>query len=723
MNRLSSVEAIESNRLKRSELLFLICLSILICPINIFPQAEKNLERFNLNGFGRYIFIDNKVRLASLSTYDYDGDGIIDIGGLDESGRNFFVYFGKGSNNFSSPVKYSFSKSYSGFIVKDLKIDGRTNLILFSRLEGLISIYSFYGKSISRSNNILIGCCFSNVIAVNLDFSPEIELVFYGSNFKGFGIVSFKNFYDYTYKIIGEESFSKLLPIHLNSDNKIDLVGFNPLSRELVLLRNNSLFNYSRNVYRKFDISIDEILEGNFDDDFLNDIALISSQTKSLFLLFGNGIGGFSHWSSFRLISNNLLTVVFDFNRDLIDDFIIYDKSTKKLILKSKSQNEQLKSLSILEIEKLYSMNIYRTTTTKGIIISSSEGLFLVVHSSLSFKSQQFAISSNPVDINTFRFSNELYPKIIFIDRDNLKLNILVRNEFNSPQDLFSLPISYKYEKVKIIRANDNELHIVCYKPMIYNFDYFIISLREGNYKREIVTVDGLIKEINFEPSTVEKFLLNIIVQSKNELRTIVYKPFDVNKIILNEKLTLINFLDYAYDNKNRNLFTTHRDVSSKSIIVKKFSFDISFKKFEVMDLIKIKDQDYLSTQVFFCDNFIDTKFLYLILSSLYRKNLFIIPVEKPLQNFTLNNVSIEDKSSCKCEERSTNLMKNFTYYNSISKNIEMIQFRGRSRPVNIPVKNLPFSGSYAIDYTLKGDIEIVYISNYSIINIEQLKL
>ena len=695
----------------------------MIFPFNIFPQVEKNIDKISLNGFGRYIFIDDKIKLISISAYDFDGDGNVDIGGLDESGKNFYVYYGKGANNFANPVKYSLSKTFSGFTVKNLKIDNRTNLILFSRLDGLISIYSFYGKSLSRSANISIDCCFSNVDAVNLDYTPEFELIVYGSNFKGFGIISFKSFNKFTYKRIGDEPLSKLVPIHLNADNKIDLVGFNPLSKELLLFRNNSLFNYSKNTYKKFDLSIDEILSGNFDDDFLTDIALISSPTKNLFLLYGNGIGSFSHQKNLRLISNFSSTLIYDFNRDLIDDFIVYDKFTKKLMLKNLSQTEQLKSLPILEIEKLYSMNVYRTITTKGIVISSNQGLFLIAQSSLSFKSQEFAISSNPVDLQSFRLSNELYPRIIFIDRENLKLNILTRNEFNSPQDLFSLPMSYKYEKLKILRANDYELHIVCYKQLIYNFDYFIINLKENKFKREIVTIDGLIKEINFEPSSSNKFLLNIITQSNNELRTIVYNPFVVNKVLLNERLISIDFLDFAYDNENRDLFILTRDAAINNLVVKKINFDPSFKKITTTELVKIRNENYLSAQLFLCENFRDEKFLYVSLSNLRKSDLFVISVDKPVQNFVLERISIEDKNSCRCKEQPNNLIKHFIYFNSISKSIEVIQFRGKGKPYNLPVKDMPTFSSYSIDYTLKRNAEIIYISNYSIINIEPLDL
>jgi len=101
MNRLSFVEAIESNRLRKNNLFLFICLSILISHWTLFAQVEKNLEKISLNGFGRYIFIDDKIKFSSVSAFDFDGDGIVDIGGLDESGKNFFVYYGKGSVSYT----------------------------------------------------------------------------------------------------------------------------------------------------------------------------------------------------------------------------------------------------------------------------------------------------------------------------------------------------------------------------------------------------------------------------------------------------------------------------------------------------------------------------------------------------------------------------------------------------------------------------------------------
>lgn len=724
MNRLLLDEVIDSNRRKRNKLFLLFCLSILAIPLNIFPQVEKNIERISLNGFGRYISVDNQSQIVSIFSFDINGDGIIDIAGLDETGENLYVYYGKGFNSFSNPIKYSFGRKYSGILFKDLNIDGRTNLVLYSKLDGVIVIYSFYGKSIARIMNITVDCCFSNIEAINLDVSPEFELVLYGANFKGIGIISLKRNGRFTYKKIEEnETYSLLVPFNLNSDNKIDLIAFNPLSRELILLRNIASYHFSKSIYKKFDFSFDRILVGNFDDDLLNDIALVNNQNKRMHLFYGNGIGGFSRQGLIRIPSNFSSTVVFDFNRDLQDDFIVFDHFVKKLILKTLINDEKILSLPIIELNRLYSLALYRTITTKGIVISTSNGIFLIVYSSLNFKSEKYAIVSNPVFLQTFRFSNELYPKILLIDRESNRLNIITRNEFNSPQDIYSIPMSAPHERIKILSATENEMHIVCFKPLRYNFDYFVIKLKEMKYKREIVTVDGLIKDINIEPSLKGKFLLNIIVQSGSDFRAIVYQPFEVNKILLNEKIGTTDFIDFAYDNLNRNLFFLSRGPMNLNLVIKSRRFDPSFKNFEEKDLVEIKEENYLSAKIFLCENPNNLQFLYVNLSGLNSNRLMVVPVREPSANSFIERIQIDESNSCSCIEYYNPYDKSFTFFNSLSKKVEKIQIRGRGKPINLPIWQLPSATTFAIGYSLKEVGEIVYISNYSIINIERIDL
>lgn len=718
MNRHLFVEVIESNRLRKNNLITFLCL-ILLHSI-LLSQVERNYEKFLLNGFGRYIFIDDQLKLFNLFSFDVDGDGNMDIGGLDESGKNVYIYYGKGFNQFSQPIKYSFGYKFSGLVVKKLHIDSNPNLILFSKIEGLIKIYSFNRRNVYPLTSLKVDCCFSDINVVNLDRSRELEIILSGLNFKGIGIISFNN-YKYTYRKIDSITYSKLIPIFLNSDDKIDFVGVNSLKKELVLLRNNSLYNYSKNVYKKFDESFDEVLSGNFDDDPINDLVLISDQSKSMYVLSGNGIGSFSSFRKLTIVSNYSSTVVFDCNRDLIDDFVVYDKFIKNLELKSISNDkEKLTSHSLIEINKLYSMVSYRTTTTKGIAVSSDQGLFLIVYSSLSFSSEKFTIASKISDLITLRLEDELYPRVIFIDNKNQRLKILSRNEYDAPQEIIAIPISYPYEKIKVLSLNGNEVTLICFKPFLYHFDLFRINLKSGKYFREILTVDGLIRDIGLEELSNDQIKISIIVQSQSNLRVIILKAFDINKVVLNEKIASVNLIDFVFDHSKRELIYVNRGSRLGEIQLSVKKFDHSYKLSEDSELISFKDEDYLSVNLSMCDLFGDTRLINVFLSNQNESKLLIIPLNRADKFFTLEKIGVDDINSCKCKFHTGIPVKTFTFYNNLNKTIEKINFRF-SKPVNYSLKYLPFNTIYSIDYSLKREPEIVYISNYSIINIEKI--
>jgi len=716
MNRRLFEEVIESNRLRKIRLISFLCL--ILTHTLLFAQVERNSEKIFLNGFGRYIFIDNQLKLYNLFSYDVDGDGNIDIGGLDESGKNLHIYFGKGFNQFTRPVKYSLGYKFSGLIVKKLNLDSRPNLILSSKVDGLIKIYAFNRRSISLLMNLKVDCCFSDMNIINLDRGHALEIVLSGSNFRGLGIISFKN-YTYTYTKIDNETYSKLIPIFLNSDEKIDFVGFNSLTKELVLIRNNSIYHYSKNVFKKFDEAIDEISSGNFDDDPINDLILVSNQTKLMYVLSGNGIGSFSNVRRMTTISNYSSITVSDYNRDLIDDFIVYDKFARKLFLKYFSNDQKrLINQTLIELNKLYSMANYRTTTTKGIAISSDQGLFLIVYSSLHFTSEKFALSSKISDLITLRLEDELFPRIIFIDNENRKLNILSRNEFNSPQEILVLPLSYPYERIKVLSFEGNEATLVAFKPLLYHFDFFKINLKTGIYLREILTVDGLIRDIGLEELTGNQIKINIITQVKDDLRMVILKPFDVNKAILNEKISSVNLIDFVFDYPKRELIYLSRGSRTNEIQLSIKKFNNSYKTSETVNLISIKNENYLSINLSMCDLIDGISYAYINLSSQLENKLMVVPLNKPDKFFTLEKVHINDVNSCKCKMHTSFPAKTFTFYNELNTNVEKIVFRS-GRPVNYSLKSLPFNPIYSYDYSLKRKPEILYISDYSIINIE----
>lgn len=718
MKKHLSGEDIEFNKLRINNL-FLIIFSVFFPIFNLVAQNERELESFSLNGFGKQIIIDNDIKLFSLFTYDIDGDGLIDVGGLDESRKNVLIYYGKGSNTFSKSVKYSFSKSYSRLVAKSLFADGNANLILYSKLDGRISIYTFYKRTIRLRLNITIECCFSDLQVINLDQTREPEIIVSGANFRGIGIISLSGG-GYKFKRIDEGFYSNLVPFYLNSDNRIDLVGFNSFDKSLYLFRNNGKFNFSKNVYKVFNESIDKIIAGNFDDDQINDLLLYSSRVKKFYLLYGNGLGSFSNMEVTTInISSGSNFQAFDCNRDLIDEFFSYDRKSKVFSLNYFS-NSSIKNLPLISLENLFSTATYRTTLTKGILISSSEGLFLIAQTNLASQNNRYVLSNNPVDLKSFRTGFEFYPKVIWLDKQNHLLYILQRDELNNPELLFYIRLSSDYEKLKLFSYSNEEIQIVCFNPFEYHFDYIEIDLKRHTYIRKNLSVQGKILDVGREKSELNRILLSVMVESENK-RIILIDPFDINKIILNENILSKTIDEFVFDFDTHQIYYLVNDKSNLNIKVIERTFNRNFTSFEEIEIYKLKNDNFLVRKIFLCYDFKNSKVLLLNLSTIKEDKLIVLPVEKNHKANQLFDIKIPE-SSCDCKKLSNENVYSFFYYNLNSRFVEKINITGNLKTFNPPLKKLSANTTFSLENTAKNKQEIVYISNYSIINSEILR-
>lgn len=711
-------EDIAFNKLRINNL-FLIIFSVFFPIFNLIAQNERELESFSLNGFGKQITIDNNIKLFSLFTYDMDGDGLIDIGGLDESRKNVSIYYGKGSNTFSKPVRYSFSNQYSGIVAKSLFADGNANLILYSKLDGRISIYTFYKRTKQLRMSITIECCFSDLQVINLDQTREPEIIVSGANFRGIGIISLREG-GYHFKRINDGYYSNLLPFYLNSDNRVDLVGFNPFDKSLYLLRNNGKFNFSKNVYKVFNESIDKIIAGNFDDDQINDVLLYSSRMKKFYLLYGNGLGSFSDMEvTTTNISSGSNFQAFDCNRDLIDEFFSYDRKSKVFSLNYLS-NLSIKYLPLISLENLFSTATYRTTLTKGIVISSSEGLFLIAQTNLASQLNRYVLSNNPVDLKSFRTSFDFYPKLIWLDKQNHLLYILQRDELNNPAILFYIRLSSGYEKIKLFLFSNEEIQLVCFNQFDYHFDYLKIDLIGRKYTRRNLAVPGKILDIGKEKSEVNRVLLNVIVESENK-RVILIDPFDINKVKLNENLLSKTIDDFVFDFDTHQMYYLVNDKSNLNIKVIERSFNRNFTSLEETEIYEIKNENYIQRKIFLCYDIKNSKVLLLNVSNLKENKLIVLPVDKNNPSTRILNIKIPE-NSCDCKKLSNENTYSVFYYNLNSESLEKMVITGNLKTNNFPLKKLSTSVTFSIENTAKNKQEMVYISNYSIINSEIVK-
>jgi hypothetical protein len=256
---------------------------------------------------------------------------------------------------------------------------------------------------------------------------------------------------------------------------------------------------------------------------------------------------------------------------------------------------------------------------------------------------------------------------------------------------------------------------------LIYHFDYLRIDLKSGRYLKENLSVNGLIEDIGMEAQLADKEILNVITISGSELRSVLVKPFEANKVLLMEKLASSDVIDFVFDFATRELFFIDKDLSKFELRLWTRKFDQSYKKYEDYRLISLRDENYLTVNLSLCDLYKDSRIAFVNVSNLKESKLFIFPVSHPDKNFVIDKIKITDLMGCKCQKHTGSRTKTFSFYNEANQSIEQIIFSSKGKPVNYPIKKLPSSTIYSIDYSLKQKPEIVYISDYSIINIEQI--
>lgn len=720
MNKHLLEEVIEFNKRKINRF-FLVFFLIIVVINSSWAQQFKDFLQVSLNGFGLYIPIDEKISLNNLFVYDIDQDGNLDIGGLDESGKILLIYYGKGINQFNSPIKIYFPKKISGLIVKKLNINKYVNLVLWSKLENQIRIYSFINRYPRFNYAINTECCISEVTPVNIDLYPELELILSGANFRGIAIINLRRS-SYQIQYIDDGYYTNVVPFQLNSDELIDLVAYNIREKSLVKFRNNGFLHFSKNVHSTFVNEINQLLKGDFNDDGISDLMIIPKLSKQFFIAYGNGFGSFSYIENFYNDYEMSNAITYDFNRDLIDDLIFYNRKSRVLAVRGISKNADFseKSLPILRIENLHSFIPYTTVTSKGILFSTEKGIFLIVRLSIPIETLSFALAVEPVALESFYLENETFPHILIIDSFDKTLRLISRNEFNYPKDLFWVKLSSDYDRIKILNLTRNSIDLVCYKIGLFHFDFVKIDFITNTYIKLNLSINFPILSIGLNSLNNQKFDIGILGNSKNGLILAVLNPFSMNKLVLQENILKESSLAFSFNFSTRTLYYLKKMMNSTKILLVKNEYDLSFKDYQSKIIHSFQDQGYLEFNLFERDISKKNLWIFIYLRQLNGYKLISINSKDPQIINYFDAIQIPSNSYFDIWDQDSKSL--FLYYNLYSRAIEQLQEKQRGK---LNQRELMKYQNYLMyTYSVFGDRvkEIIYIENYFKLNLFRIE-
>ncbi|MCX8010815.1 MAG: hypothetical protein N3A61_06660, partial [Ignavibacteria bacterium] len=192
MKKLSFEEEIGLNKIYLNSKVYSIFSPTLLFTIVLLSFASQSISfsQVTLNGFGRYLEIANTKSISNLFTYDLNKDGFVDIAGLDSSQKFLIVHFGKGVNQFESPIKFKIRSKADRIHAKDIFSNMITNIVIPNKLSGNIQIYEFRKRSLKFLKEIYVGKYPDDILIDELDNHFPREIIFYGKNLIGLGIVN-----------------------------------------------------------------------------------------------------------------------------------------------------------------------------------------------------------------------------------------------------------------------------------------------------------------------------------------------------------------------------------------------------------------------------------------------------------------------------------------------------------------------------------------------------
>lgn len=720
MSKHSLEEVIEFNKRKINR--FTLVFFLIIVVVNSsWAQPFKDFLQVSLNGFGLYFPIDEKFSLNNLFVYDIDQDGNLDFGGLNESGKILLIYYGKGLNQFNPPIKIHFPRKISGLVVKKLNINKYVNLVLWSKLENQIRIYSFINRYLRFNYVINTECCISEVTPVNLDLYPESELVLSGANFRGIAIINLRRS-SYQIQYIDDGYYTNVVPFQLNSDELIDLVAYNIREKSLVKFRNNGFLHFSKNIHTTFVDEINQLLKGDFNDDNISDLMIIPKLSKQFFIAYGNGFGSFSHIENFfnNYEMNNAIT--YDFNRDLIDDLIFYNRKSRIIAVKgiSKNTNYSEKSIPILRTENLYSFVPYKTVTSKGILFSTEKGIFSIVKLSIPTETLTFALAVEPVALESFYLEKETFPIILIIDSFDKTLRLILRNEYNYPKDLFLVKLSSDYNRIKILNLTKESVDLVCYKIGLFHFDFVRIDFSSNRYKKINLSINFPITSIGLNSLDDQKFDIGVMSNSKDGLIMTVLNPFSINKQVLQENILKESNLAFSFDFSKRSLYYLKRIINSTKILLVKNEYDLSFKNYQSEIIYSFQDQGYSDFNLFQQNVLSENLWIFIYLRQLNRNKLVSINSKYPNEINYFDDIQFPSNIHYDIWDQNSKYL--FLYYNLHSKSIEQLQEIQRGKLVKRELMKYPNYILYTYSILRDRVKEIIYIESSFKLNLFRIE-
>ena len=232
---------------------------------------------------------------ASITTGDFNGDGIIDLATANDN-DNVSILIGDGTGNFSLPIDFSVGTMYPFSIVSgDFNGD---NVLDLATANG----YWLFGDESSIS--VLLG--------------------------DGNGNFSLPTIFS-----VGNSMIPVMISEDFNGDNVLDLVVANEDESSISVLLGDGNGNFSTPTSFAVGDGPFSIVPGDFDGDDLPDLAVVNGYDSTVSILLGDGNGNFSQSTNIAINRFTRSIATGDLNGDNILDLAVANEDDSSILIYS----------------------------------------------------------------------------------------------------------------------------------------------------------------------------------------------------------------------------------------------------------------------------------------------------------------------------------------------------------------------------------------------------
>ncbi len=308
--------------------------------------SGRLFSQIQINGFGQAEAIKTFGNFKKIQTIDFNLDGKNDYILYGTNRKEVVIHRSLKNGKISKPIRKFFFYPVSEIKKLNDRPDFGSFYIVLSRVKRLAALITFteYG-TLQLLNKHKFESSPSGLIVADFNNDSKNEALVFGANFNGISALTEKRFVLKEKKIIDSLLVPTATLIDFNYDGLPDIICYDILSSDLILLKNNGELSF--NVERHIPLSSMplDLKTVDFNNDSFNDVAIL---LKNKFeMLWGDSVSSFK-----KNISVTLPFVPKSFenvkiNKDRFEDFVIFSPQEKSVFAifngKGKTLSEPLK--------------------------------------------------------------------------------------------------------------------------------------------------------------------------------------------------------------------------------------------------------------------------------------------------------------------------------------------------------------------------------------------